>query len=97
MKKGEPEVYAYAKAQMIAAINSSSGPEQKLFQHDLALLENVWEMYTSVTKLEEEVERNRKLIYNIVELCQLLKENNDKLEARIEVLEQKPVKKGLFG
>jgi hypothetical protein len=96
MRQMKNEVYEEAKAQMIGAINASSGPERQIFQHDLALLENVWEVWNSLKVLDKMVNKDREIIRGIFEMCQLLKEENDALKGRIAALEQKPVKKGLF-
>ena len=91
------EAYELARAQMIGAINASSGPEQRMYQQNLAILENIGQAWNAVEGLSKMVDKDRKIIHQIFEMCQLLKEENDALKARIVALEQKPVKKWPFG
>jgi len=91
------EVFELARAQMIGAINASSGTEQRLYQHDLAILDNIGSMRDDIIRFAKDIDRIKEIQANLLEYCQQLNAQNKALKARIESLEQKPVKKGLFG
>lgn len=93
----ENEAYELARAQMIGAINASRGPEQKLYQQNLAILENVGQAWQALEVMSKQLEKETEIRDRMWELCQLQSREIEKLKTRINALEQRPVKKGLFG
>jgi len=91
------EAFELARAQMIGAINASSGPEQRMYQQNLAILENIGSMQDNITVFARDIDRIKEVQANLFEYCKQLNAQNKALKERIEALEQKPVKKGLFG
>ena len=91
------EAFELARAQMIGAINASSGPEQRLHQQNLVILDSIGSMQDCVIRFAKDIDRIKEIQANLLEYCQQLNAQNKALKARIESLEQKPVKKGLFG
>lgn len=61
--------FALAKAQMVGAIQASSGTEQKLFQHDLAILESIGRMWESLEVFGNMAEKDHEIIGQVFEMC----------------------------
>lgn len=90
------EIYDLVKAQLVQSIALTSGIEREIFRNQLGLLENIGSVQDKLILFATEIDRINEVQANLFEYCKSLNAENKALKERIDVLEKKPQKKGLF-